>query len=412
MATNYFRGDALAVAQVDTVTPANVNIGNTFTVTINGKSITVTATAATVANVTALLATAINASTIAEFLEVSATDNTTNVLVTAKTAGKPFTLTATASGGTATNTRAASIASAGPSHWDTASNWSLGTVPANTNDVIIENSAVDILYGLSQSSVTLNSLDIRATYTGKIGLPNYTGTYYEYRPTYLAIGATTLKVGSGFGSGSGRIKIDNGTVQASVTCLYTASAAETGVESFLWKGTHASNAVQVTRGTMGIAVFAGEVATVSTLKVGYQSNPASDSFVRCGSGVTLTTIDKSGGFVQISSGATTITQTDGTLKAVGDSLNYTTVNNEGGLFQYASNGTITTLNTANKAESNFNLDLRGKTVTNCNRYGEDSSIIDDYHSVTWTNGVKLIFSTTGSQKIRLGTNVSLAVTAL
>jgi len=42
---------AKARAEVKTITPANVNIGNTFSYTINGKTVTVTATAATVANV-------------------------------------------------------------------------------------------------------------------------------------------------------------------------------------------------------------------------------------------------------------------------------------------------------------------------------------------------------------------------
>ena len=99
MATKIFRGDAPAVAQVSRITPAVVEIGDTFTVTMNGKSITVTATAATVANVLTLMVAAIAASTIPEFLELTAANATTSLTLTANTAGVPFVVTSSASNG-------------------------------------------------------------------------------------------------------------------------------------------------------------------------------------------------------------------------------------------------------------------------------------------------------------------------
>lgn len=100
MTTKIWRGDAPAVAQVTRLTPAIVEIGDTFSVNINGKSETVTATAATVANVVALLVASINASNIPELQEVSAAaDGSTSVLLTARTAGIPFTVTTSASNG-------------------------------------------------------------------------------------------------------------------------------------------------------------------------------------------------------------------------------------------------------------------------------------------------------------------------
>ena len=100
MAVKDWRGDAVARAQVWRITPSDVEIGDTFTVTCNGKSITVTATAATVANVVSLLVAAIAASTIPEFLEITATaDGTTSVLLTASTPGVPFVVTVSASNG-------------------------------------------------------------------------------------------------------------------------------------------------------------------------------------------------------------------------------------------------------------------------------------------------------------------------
>ncbi len=418
MGTNSFLGTATAVAQVNTITPANVTVGNIFTVTIHGISISFTATAATVANVTAGLVAAINASTAAEWLEVTAADITTALTLTAKVAGKPFTQTSSAAQGTGsagmTLTTSTTTASSGPNHWDTAANWSLGTVPVNADDVLIDNLSVDILYGLSQSGVTLASLTVTDTFTGKIGLPRYTGSYFEYRPQYLAISATIVKIGKGNGSGQGsqRIKLDTGANQTTVTVMLTASGIETGIEAFLWKGTHASNLVQVVRGSVGVAVFPGETATVATLDVAYLTSVDSDANVRCGAGVAWTTVSKSGGFLQLASGGGTILQLGGRTKLEGDTLNVTTLKAEGGTVLYSCTGTITNLSVAEDAEFNTNGDLRAKTVTNCDLYGDEATIIDDYKTVAWTNGINLKFTGTKSTRLRIGTNINVAVTAL
>jgi L-cystine uptake protein TcyP (sodium:dicarboxylate symporter family) len=68
-------------AQVDDITPAVVEIGDTFTVTINGTSVSFVATVATVANVTAGLTAAINGNATLSAL-VTAVDNTTKVTIT------------------------------------------------------------------------------------------------------------------------------------------------------------------------------------------------------------------------------------------------------------------------------------------------------------------------------------------
>ena len=66
----------------------------------------------------------------------------------------------------------------------------------------ITGTSTSILYGLSQSAVTLTLLQIDASFTGTIGNPNYNPSgYYEYRPTYLAIGATTTTIGENGGAG-------------------------------------------------------------------------------------------------------------------------------------------------------------------------------------------------------------------
>ena len=92
-------------AQIDTVTPANVAVGDVFTLTLNGTTVAFTATAATVANVTAGLTAAINNNASLAML-LTATDGTTNLTVKSDYSGLGFTTTAatTQGGGGATQT--------------------------------------------------------------------------------------------------------------------------------------------------------------------------------------------------------------------------------------------------------------------------------------------------------------------
>src|SRR5574341_249468 len=334
MATKRWRGDAIAIAQVDTITVGGTWAnGDTATLTINTKDIVVTFGngVPTTAQVAAALKAAWEGDAITaygetrnttgnlvpEFAEATATVASSVVTITADTRGKPFTLTVSETSAAGTLTPATSTAATGPNHWDNVDNWDASGVPVSTDDVYIQNSSVDILYGLAQSAVTLTSLHIAANYTGKIGLPDVntgsTASYYEYRAKRLAISATTVQKGKGLGNGSGRITLDVGANACTLNVFMTATPTETGLESILWKGTNAGNAVNVYKGSLGIGVEAGDVATVATLRVGYTLNVQADSTVRCGTGVTLTTIDKSGGNLAIQSACTTITQTDGTL---------------------------------------------------------------------------------------------------
>jgi trimeric autotransporter adhesin len=85
MALKTWMPRARAVAEVHTITPANVEVGDVFTITINGKTVSFTATATTVANVTAGLAAAWALATEAEFTEITASDQTTHLRLTHNT---------------------------------------------------------------------------------------------------------------------------------------------------------------------------------------------------------------------------------------------------------------------------------------------------------------------------------------
>lgn len=97
--TVVFIGNAQGVAQVTHVTPADVEIGDTFSLTINEKTLTVEATEATVENVVILFVAEIGDSSIPEWQEITATagtddeDNITHLVLTGSDDGKPFTVT-------------------------------------------------------------------------------------------------------------------------------------------------------------------------------------------------------------------------------------------------------------------------------------------------------------------------------
>jgi len=399
VANKRWRGDAKNVAQLNTITPTAQN-AETYSVTINGKNISFLSDAsATVAEITAGLVAALTASTVPpEFQEITWADTTTTVTATAVTPGKPFTQTSSATG-IATLVTVITTANKSSNDWNDADNWDPTGVPVSTDDVFIENSSVSILFGLAQSAVTLTSLNIASSFTGDIGLPKYTGLYYEYRADYLAIGATTLNVGSGPGNGSTRLKINTGSVQTTINCFGTAAGAESGLEAFLWKGTHASNVVEISRGSMGVAVFGGETAVIATLRCGYQSNVASDVSMRCGIGMTLSTIQKSGGDLTIQSNSTTINHVDGTLTILLGIV--TTLNLDGGTVYYQSTGTITTLNVGNDATIDFSRDMSTRTVTTTNLHA-GSTLNDPFATVILTNGFKTPRCTLQEVTVNLG----------
>ena len=415
MATVRFTGNAPEIAQVDTLTVGGtVEIGDKFICTMNGKTLSVSATTTSTSTTASEIATAWNALSSAaypEFAEVTALAASATVILTADTAGKPFTVTVstTESDGSAadaqTFTKSSTTTNSGPADWAVAANWSGGAVPVNSDDVIIENTSQDILYSLDQSAVTLTSLAIKANYTGKLGLPKQNpGGYNEYRTDFLAIGATTITIGEGPGSGSGRIKLNQGAAQTAVTVRNTGSSVETGLPALLWKGTHASNLVSVFKGSVGVAVFGGETATIATLRVDYVSNVSGDADVRLGSGVTLTTITKPGGTLEVNSNATTITHLGGTLHHISGTI--TTLTIDGGEVYSYGVGTITTINVGSGAKADFGRAVLGITVTNCNLY-EKGTLLDPNGRVTFSNGIVCVRTDLPNVTLNVGHNRTL-----
>lgn len=510
-----WRGDAPAVAQVNQVLPASVAVGNTFTLTINGKNITFTATAATVANVTAGLKSAVLTSTIPEFLELIPTDNQVNLLLTAKVPGVPFTQTSSASGGAATLVTTTPTASAGPNDWSVAANWSTGKTPqgaclspvqsnvvgaaggtlseastyyyvltatnangetlisneksyapsagndtsnlswaqvngatgykvyrgttaAGENKLIttitsgatitfsdtggagnaaglpVANTAVGddtyievpipIFFGLNQSTINLNSLNIAGQFTVSLGLPvsNPLG-YFEYRGCYLQILCSgNILIGYGNGNGSGLTRLNLGSsVITSITILKTGKSTEIGAAAIRLLNTGSSN-VSIEQGSLEIAVLGSETGnSFNVVSVGYSSNLATDVSVSAGAGTTIGALRQSGGNCTCLCAPGAVTVTGGTLRLTPSST-IPALNAYGGTVIYSGPQTITSLVVGANGTVSFSQDGSSRTVTNCTVStipGTGSGIQDSLNTVTFTNAI-------AQTKTRYGVNPS------
>ncbi len=298
----------------------------------------------------------------------------------------------------------------GPAFWSDASNWSGGNVPVDGDTAILEASDRSVLYGLNHSSVTLESLIVRGSFVGTIGLPhvNQAG-YLEYRDTHLAIGATNVRIGEGAGSGSQRIRLDLGSGQTDVTIAGTATPAALDEYAVNLLGTHADNVLRIYRGSVSSAQYADQSAVWGTLQVGYADDPAGDVQLLLGDDASVGAVAIHGGevtwFANSGSDATSLLVTAGSVILTGsDGLDQLDI--EGGSVFYRTTGTLGG-NTVigGSGTLSFEGDLRGKTVTNAiTCRGDQAHVLDPQHVVT---DLALAYQST-SRFPELGTNFTVA----
>lgn len=391
MATRTWVGGAVAIKDKWTITVANTWAGgDTGTVTINGKDLTVTigalTTTAQVAttikeawesgtftDTTAVASPSGGGTTIGEMSQFTATVSGSTVILTADTAGVEFPAITVSenTAGTGTLSIAHTTTATGPNHWNNTDNWAEGSVPTTGDDVIIDR-PVSILYSLDHNGDVLASMTIgqRFTSAAYIGLPfqNSTGSvpYEEGNEDQLKVGITALTC---YGS-SGRIKINVGTNQITGTIYSTGTSSDTGRAAFQFVGTHASNALTVVSGDVGIAANTGEAATVATLT-------QTGGTVTCGTSATLTTITKTGGTLTVQSSTTTLLNEAGTLTIRAGT--HTTLTSDDGTVTLAGTITVTTWringgtvtagpacthNSITKTGGSLTLNAGGTTITN------------------------------------------------
>lgn len=259
MPTNIYRGTTPAVAQVVTATPANVESGDVFTLTLtldNGDTVDVefTATAATVANVTAGLVAAWAASGNPEVQRITAEDDTTHVTLTAVTAGRPFAISASATNGGAADTQTLTLstvtANSGPNDYGVDGNWTLDRIPDDADDVVIPPGAPPIYYGLRQGSITLGSFRVED------GGPAV-GRYEDGHLFCLDINpGLTCYIG-----GAAQVAIDIGTAAIPVVVNNTGAVGATGVAVHI-QGTAITDLTNKA-GQTGVGLYADHAATIT-----------------------------------------------------------------------------------------------------------------------------------------------------
>ena len=302
-------------------------------------------------------------------------------------------------------------AATGPAHFDNAENWSLGRMPQTGDTLLFANSSRPVLYGLEYPSIVPDAIYFESTFVARCGLPDYDEGSAVTLPKELTLGTNgagtmLVVVGRGDGSGSPLIRLNTGSKQTKFIVRQTAQPTES-VAAFEWRGTHASNAGEVYRGSVGIGVGMN-AATLSSLIIGYVSSRDSDANVWVGDQVTLTTVSKDGGVAKINCAATTLTNAAGELEVDGSGA-VTNVYVNGGTVFYSSTGTLGTAKLANDGRLSFDRSLSAKTVTNpIEVYGDEADVIDSNMVVT---NLKVKYMKTTRQP-SLGVNYQIDRTVL
>ena len=264
--------------------------------------------------------------------------------------------------------------------WGTAANWSPSGVPANGDDVYIENTS-QVIIGEDQSAVTLDSLNIAQSFTGTIGDDS----------TYLQIGATAVRIGDHSGlsqpAGSGRIKLDLGAAASAVVIENSANISnETNKPPIRIICNHASTTIVTNKGKVGIANDPGETSVCSYIATKYKDNQDSDADVYSGPGVTAAAVVVSGGkHTMAHAGPATVY--GGKLITIGSGAitPLTFKNSKGDL---RSTGTITLLTIDGASEVDCRRQTVARTIVTCNL--DPGGTLHVNASLTITNGPSVV----------------------
>jgi len=393
MATKVWVGNAQAVAQVMTFTVTNAANTRVFTIyipssSLPNKSVSFTATAsdnnATAAALQALLA----ASTDPEFTEITWTVLTNVITATAKTAGLPFTAAAAATGG-GTLTAATPTANQSPNDVNNANNWSPQGVPTGGEQLLIADTSVSILYGLSTDLGLSASYTQLMSFTGDIGLPaeNPAG-YLEYRTTYWNLKATTSEIGRGDGNGSSMTKIQLGSSSGTMTVLNTSTPSDGLAALRVLSSTNF--ALNIQSGSVAVAMLAGEGSSLASVQVFGGS-------LDIGSGCTIassSTIMNKTGAMKISAdlgNVTTLTVDGGSLtvdrQTAGATVPALTIRN-GGSVTWVPAAIITALTMT--AQSNFTKQGSGALTVTSATLDTDCQVSDVDNKITFTNAPSIV----------------------
>lgn len=407
MATRYWTGRAASVAQVTKVVFSSIVATNTYSVTINGKTVSVVAASTSLTDLVAALINAWGASAEPEHQEAVASEMLNPTLeglrLDAVTPSNPMTITASATTGTATVTTV--TAASGPTFWKLAGNWDGGTLPASTDTLILEDFSGDILDGLTDTN-NYATIEIRASFTGTIGRPSTNPQGYpEYRTQRLTLSngsaTTALLVGYGNGNGSRSMRFDFLTSTVNGTVQKTGQTSDDG---------YAIDASGVDSGTWH--VYGGRVRFVSSnivlLNVIKSRTAQLDPYVYCDSTNILTDANVYGGeatlecqcdFLKAREQASVWIEKAGLYDSV-------TVSDNAVIYDNSTGAIGNMLTVENQGLIDFGSVATAKTIAACKIHA-GGSIQDPWDRVTWTTGIQLQACRLADVSIDIGVGITI-----
>ena len=422
MTTTYWAPNQAAVAQVETYTfTAPNSVGNTYSATINGKTVTYRSISGDTA---ALVATGlynllnVSSGIAPELTEITFSNPSDGVMTaTAKVAGTPF---ANISGGGSTGlvlstgnglgngiSTEHTTANASPSDVNDPQNWlrvigsapGVRALPQNGDDVVVANSSVPMLWNLDQlAAVQFNTYTRWQSYEGYIGLPeNNPGGYTEWRATYFKFSGPTGSVPAGglamtlghgtAGTGPTRERYDLGSSLFTLTALAAGQPSdEYGIRIL---GLHTQNAITTTGGvSLGIAMLPGEVTNLASC------TSDGGSTIGIGPGVTwsaVATLAIYGGTALMMAAPATINANNGsTIELAKNGLTWAALTAQNGCtINCLCGGTITTLTLSTGSTLDKSSDARALTITNSTIDGDTCVINDPLNAITFTNATSV-----------------------
>ena len=261
----------------------------------------------------------------------------------------------------------------------TDSNWTTGLKPAATDEVVFPSSATGTdITGVNESARGLDS------FTVEEGCGLGFGTM-----------AVKLQVDPGIFNFAGTKQsfFDLGVEPQTINVFNTATAS--GDESGLYIiASDTANVMNLYKGQVAVEVYPGDVGVFATINVGYLSSKTGDSYLVTGDGLTLVTLNMTGGNANIHGPLTTVTMSAGNLYTKGSGA-IATLNVKGGRAYLDSTGTISILNMF-AGTTDFTRTNGTRAVTNINAY-HGSTLLYDKDFVTLTND--LVNASSGKTKI-------------
>lgn len=377
------------VKRVYSCVPANVEISDVFTLILTEDDGTAqnnpfTATAATVKNAVEGLQAAWDASVNPDLYKYIATEDDTQVILTARTAGvnPPITGTAVDGGGTDDQSLTITETTTGISNksYGTGRNWNGDAVPSASDDVEFDVGSnadgtsirsVDCIYDLDQSGTTIGDFRVRPGYQGRIG------RFENGKPYYLKLDMT----GEFDFRGSGpRGMFDLGSSAVAAYIQANGNQQSQGQHTVYLKGS-ALTTVEIARGNVGIAALQDETCNITTLVVGYLLNQQGDSNVTVGPDATVDTIIQDGGKLKLRSGVTTAVTVAGGAELTKEGTGtIPTLTVRAGGTAIVNGGNVTTLNGYGKID--FSRDRTAKTISSVVVYDGMHLILHDAITVS------------------------------